>query len=323
MALRDSRSGYLALEDQGIFFFEMPDGNGELAMRKVGDVILPHGMLVRDEVLYVASLGPFPCEDLAGGCRVAADSFPRSDSSIIAFDIQADGTLGQGRAIIENLPSASTWHAVNGIAAGPDGYFYTAIGNLRGEASSTLDVEGPNQRLLGAVIRYRPEDPEIEIFAKGIRNIFDLEFDDQGGLWGADNDGATLRGFKAEEALFITRGADFGYPRFGTYDPQRVTPPVSALPETRGSAGLEWAPRIGMEPGLLIGSERKVEFLPLTRDDHGYYVTGADATHPTRVILEATNGFVTVIEAGPDGKLWVGTYGFRVDSELAVFRLAS
>jgi hypothetical protein len=323
MALRDSRSGYLALEDQGVFFFEMPGGTGELAMRKVADVILPHGMLVRDEVLYVVSLGPFPCEGLDGGCRVAADSFPRGDSSIIAFDIQPDGTLGQGRAIIKNLPSASTWHAVNGIAAGPDGYFYTAIGNLRGEASGPLEVEGPNQRLLGTVIRYRPNDPGIEVFAKGIRNIFDLEFDEEGGLWGADNDGATLRGFKAEEALYITQGADFGYPRVGTYDPERTSPPVSILPETRGSAGLEWAPRIGMEPGLLIGSERKVEYLPLTRDERGYYVTGQDATHPTRVVLEATNGFIALVEAGPDGKLWVGTYGFRVDSELAVFDLAS
>jgi hypothetical protein len=74
-----------------------------------------------------------------------------------------------------------------------------------------------------------------------------------------------------------------------------------------------------MEPGLLIGSERKVEYLPLSRDDRGYYVTGQDATHPTSVLLEARNGFVTVVEAGPDGKLWVATYGFRVDSELAVF----
>jgi hypothetical protein len=322
LALRDSRSGYLALEDEGIFFFELPEGTGELAMRKEAEAILPHGMLVNDNVLYVVSLGPFPCEGLAGGCRVEADSFPRPDSSIIAFDIQADGTLGQGRAIIENLPSASTWHAVNGIAAGPDGYFYTAIGNLRGEASSTLEVGGPNQRLLGAVIRYRPEDPEIEIFAKGIRNVFDLEFDDQGGLWGADNDGATFRGFKAEEALYITQGADFGYPRVGTHDPERTSPPVSILPETRGAAGLEWAPRIGMEPGLLIGSERKVEYLPLTRDERGYYVTGQDATHPTKPVLRATNGFVSVLEAGPEGRLWVGTYGFRLDSELAIFRLA-
>jgi hypothetical protein len=324
MALRDSRSGYLALEDAGIFFFELPDGDGELAMTKVADVILPHGMLVSDDVLYVTSLGPFPCEGLPGGCRVDADSFPRGDSTILAFEIEPDGTLGPGRPIVTDLPSASNWHAVNGIARGPDGYLYTAIGNLRGEETSAVEDEAPNRRLLGTIIRYRPEDPEVvEVFATGIRNIFDLEFDDQGRLWGADNDGATLRGFKVEEALRIEQGDDFGYPRVGTYDPERVTPPVSALPESTGSAGLEWAPRIGMEPGLLIGSERKVEYLPLTQDERGFYVTGRDASHPTDVLVEARNGFVSVVEADLDGRLWVGTYGFRLDSELAIFRLAS
>jgi hypothetical protein len=322
MALRDSRSGYLALEDAGIFSFELPDGSGELEMTKVADAILPHGMLVEDDVLYVTSLGPFPCQDLAGGCHVDDDSFPRVDSTIVAFDIEPDGTLGQGRAIVTDLPSASDWHAVNGIAVGQDGYLYTAIGNLRGEEMPGTEADAPS-RLLGTIIRYRPEDPEVEIFATGIRNIFDLEFDDEGGLWGADNDGATLRGFKMEEALHITQGDDFGYPRVGTYDPERTTPPISALPETVGSAGLEWAPRIGMEPGLLIGSDRQLEYLPLTRDERGYYVTGRDATHPTEVLLEARNGFLNVVEASADGMLWVGTYGFRLDSELAIFRLAS
>jgi hypothetical protein len=320
MALRDPRSGYLALENQGIFFFERPDGSGPLETTKVADVFLPHGLLVSDDVLYVTSTGPFPCESLEGGCHGTPSSFPRADGSIIGFNIAPDGSLGQGRVILEDLPSLGTLHATNGIAEGSDGYFYTPIGNLAGE------TDLPDQHLLGTVIRYRPGDPEPEVFATGIRNIYDLAIDDEGGLWGIDNDGPSLRGYKLEEVLHITKGADFGYPDEGTYGEhtRRTTPPVFTLPRTQGSAGIEWASRIGLPPGLLIGSERKLEYLPLINDERGYFFhSDGDVFHATQQLLEAANGFLSVVEAGSDGRLWVGTYGYRLESELAIFRLAT
>ena len=69
---------------------------------------------------------------------------------------------------------------------------------------------------LGTVLRFHLDAENIEIYANGLRNIYDLEFDDAGPLWGVDNDGPTWRGFRAEEVVQIKEGANYGHPYEGT-----------------------------------------------------------------------------------------------------------
>ena len=111
----------------------------------------------------------------------------------------------------------------------------------------------PNFELLGTVLSLRPDGGDVRVVADGLRNVYDLAFDDAGRLYGVDNDGQTAGGWRREELLQIHQGDDFGYPSDGTFGPytRRTAPPLWVL-ETTGSAGIEWVQSGG--PKLVVGS---------------------------------------------------------------------
>lgn len=90
---------------------------------------------------------------------------------------------GQPRVLYDGLPCCyGGWHQANGIAFGPDGYGYVPLGALsdHGEA-------GPLNPLEATILRFDPDGGKIEPYAYGLRNTFDLAWDSQGRLFGADN----------------------------------------------------------------------------------------------------------------------------------------
>jgi hypothetical protein len=199
-----------------------------------------------------------------------------SRGRLVAFDIEDDGTLTDERVILDDLPVANTEHGVNGIVTGPDGLVYVAIGNLDQLPTDIAEtVDHPRKQLLGTVIRLSVGGDGVEVFARGLRNVFDLAFDDRGDLWGVDNDGETPNGWRAEEVLHIRQGRNYGYPFEGSFGQFKVRDDFAVWhAQGTGSAGILWADELGLGPGLLIGSCGWVDGLRLT-DMNGEWVVSS------------------------------------------------
>lgn len=95
---------------------------------------------------------------------------------------------------------------------------------------------------MGVVARFRPdpdtgEPGEIEVYATGLRNTYQISIGPDGVIWGADNDqhaGLTTRGNR-EELNAIIKGGFYGFPFRGTHEAppeENVTEPVAVLQGT-------------------------------------------------------------------------------------------
>jgi hypothetical protein len=276
--LRSARDGFVSLGPR-VVHFELPEEpGGELNLTTVADgFVYSRGLTIVGDVLIVGDLGPLPCPDpypVCKGHRVPGVSIIEGDRRIlegsrgrlVAFDIQDDGALTDERVILDDLPVANTEHGVNGIVTGPDGLVYVAIGNLDQLPTDIAEsVDHPRKQLLGTVIRLSADGDGVEVFARGLRNVFDLVFDDRGDLWGVDNDGETPNGWRAEEVLQIRQGRNYGYPFEGSFGQLKVRNDFAVWhAQGTGSAGILWADELGLGPGLLIGSCGWVDGLRLT-----------------------------------------------------------
>jgi glucose/arabinose dehydrogenase len=136
--------------------------------------------------------------------------------------------VNEGR-IIEKLPCCYTfYHAANGIAFGPDGYGYVGVGGRadHGEILGTneQDVLHPYE---AAILRFNDDGTEIEVYARGIRNPYDIAWDGNGDLWVTDN--APDYG-PPEELHKLVPGAEHGYPWYDCDACFKAPPDVEVLP---------------------------------------------------------------------------------------------
>ena len=326
LTFRGDDDGYIALGRGEILHFTL---GRELAFRSVVDGLSqPRGVAFHDGRLYVTDIS-IPCGRLGDLVRCSERDFPgtwpgpaqaqilrESRGRVLAYDVEADGGLTNERVIVDELPVATSDHAVNGIVAGPDGRLYMAIGNvdsLRSRPEVVREMRRPNIDLLGTIVRFRPDGSDLEVFARGIRNVYGIVFDDDGKLYGVDNDGPTKSGYRAEEVIRFERGENYGYPEEGTYGPfnVRTAGPLWTL-RTNGSSGIEWAPRVGLEPGLIVGSCFHLMYVRL-REDSGRPFWRNDEQE-----LDDPRGCLPVVTAAPDGRLVIATIN---PSRLYVYRL--
>ncbi len=142
-------------------------------------------------------------------------------------------------------------HGVGHIAFGPDGMLYVNSGS-RTDGDETGDdprysKEGED-RLTSCIWRLDPnaDKPEVEIYARGLRNAYGFCWDDKGAMYATDN-GPDAN--PPEELNHIEKGRHYGFPyRFSdwvkppyvyTPDPPPglvFTPPVANLgPDAGGS----------------------------------------------------------------------------------------
>ena len=231
-----------------------------------------------------------------------------SNGSVFAFAVLSDGALGKKRTILTGLPAANFQHGANGMEVGPDGMLYVSIGGLDAlyDKQEILDrIEGPDLELLGTIIRFDPDGSGVEIFAEGLRNVYGLTFDDQGLLFGVDNDGLTRSGWRWEEVLQIKQGANYGYPYEGTFGPHEIRDdsPIWII-DSLGSAGIQWAENLGLGPGLVVGSCNRIRYLAMADNTKGRFLeTREDST-----VLATIPGCVTIIETGPGQQMIVGIF---------------
>jgi hypothetical protein len=269
LAMADVRTGYAALGTGQVVRLDIPDDPAApIAATVVLDgLVNPRGAAIRDGILLVVELGPFPCDDPVGLCEgpVLDAGHPEAGeitileamrARVLAYPLQADGSLGPPTEALTDIPVVNAYHAVNGLTLGPDGHLYLAVGNvdrLWYMPDAALDTT-PHPEWLGTILRLGAPGTPPEVFASGLRNVYDITFDGAGRMWAVDNDGPTPNGFRFEEVLRIQQHHDYGYPVSGTFlGPRERDDGATWISDTVGTAGIGWAGDVGLDPGLLIG----------------------------------------------------------------------
>ena len=308
--LADGRLVRLSLQGDRIETDTLADG-----------LAFPRGLAVADDAIYVAELGELPCEEPIPRCKgehvgpteIEGERalLAASAGRVLAYPI-TDGDVGEPRVVVDGLSFVNSDHGLNDLDVGPDGMLYLAIGNLDRLAwdDVTDPPTGPETELLGTVLRIDPATGEHEAFASGLRNVYGIDFDEDGVLWGVDNDGRG-RGdsWRFEELERFDEGLDFGFPDDGTVGPytRRTGFATWILPSGAGSSGI-----LVSEGTVISGGCGSITRVRLEPD-------GGDADLRT----VEHRGCVTAIEPLPDGRLLLGTVlggeAFTVTSESALF----
>jgi glucose/arabinose dehydrogenase len=168
-----------------------------------------------------------------GTDRLYAASRAESNESAILWLIED----GRPRPLIEDLPCCyGGWHQANGIAFGPDGYGYVSVG-----ARSDHGERHPLHPLEASVLRFSPDGSDVQVFARGLRNTFDIAWDGSGRLFGADN--MPDHG-PPEEFNRIEPGGHHGFPYYdcaGCSQPPadlQIVPPLHELVAHSGPTGV-------------------------------------------------------------------------------------
>lgn len=321
----DAQTGYISLDMGGILRYQRPgpDGGDLQVSTVVDDLVHGRGIALRDGVLYVVELGPLPCVPEKALCE-GFDFPPGSPQEgelaildamrarVLAFDIAPDGSLSGRRTVISDLPVVSSLHAANGLEVGPDGWLYLAVGSVDRLWRQPERVEGhtPHPEWLGTVLRFDGTGAAPEVVASGIRNMYELTFDDTGRIWGVDNDGYTQGGWLWEEILQVKPGHHYGYPQDGTFGPATVRDdPAAWTSQTAGSAGIAWAGDVGMGSGLLIGDCGHITLL--TPDPTWQWERWEEGLIPRsqRSVYDGVGGCVTSIEPVGWREILATSYG--------------
>lgn len=156
---------------------------------------------------------------------------------------------GEPEAVVTDLPCCFQIinNQPNGLIFGPDGYLYLGIGALTDQAEpppgrmSNYVTPQDNE---AAILRIHPHTGEFTVYARGIRNPYDLTFGIDGQLYATDNG---LLGGPGDRLLAVEEGAHYGWPYYRergcdncpTIPPGlRVAPDLMALPNRTLPRGL-------------------------------------------------------------------------------------
>lgn len=125
---------------------------------------------------------------------------------IFSASIQADGTLGDEKKLVADLPDAGQ-HPNRTIAFGPDGWLYASLGSTCNEC----EERNPEN---ATMVRMKPDGTGREIVASGLRNTIGFDWDPRTkALYGWD-DGVDWLGddVQPEEFNRIEAGKKYGWP---------------------------------------------------------------------------------------------------------------
>jgi len=143
------------------------------------------------------------------------------------FEVRQDLLTGLGLPPEKN---PSRLHGANGLISGHDGWLYLALGDngcsVPLPEGDRLVVEG------GGILRCRRDGSDLHLFARGLRNIYDVALDQDLNVFVRDNenDGGDYM-IRVIHSFF---GADHGYPYLYRDHPHEALPPLADL--GRGSS---------------------------------------------------------------------------------------
>jgi len=161
------------------------DGHSDSKRPLLDHLNLPHGLDLLDDWLYVAE----------------GDGIGR-----VRIDLKTGELRGRYERVVNGLPSEGN-HWTRTVRFGPDGWMYVTVGS-----SCNVCIESDPRR--AAMLRFRPDGRDPQIFATGLRNS--VGFDWQPGtndLYATDN-GRDLLGddFPPCELNLVKLGGFYGWP---------------------------------------------------------------------------------------------------------------
>ncbi|PKR89919.1 YbhB/YbcL family Raf kinase inhibitor-like protein [Pleomorphomonas diazotrophica] len=201
IAVSDKGFIYVSRREEGdVLLLKDEDGDGKAdsAPVKVASRAQAHGLAVKDDRLYLATV-----------------------KEVFVAPIQPDGRLGPLDMIIGDLPDAGQ-HPNRVLAFGPDDMLYISVG-------STCNACNESNAENATILRATPDGKSRIIFASGLRNTIGFDWSPETGeLWGFDH-GIDFLGdeVQPEELNRIEAGKQYGWPHVhgeGGFNPQSTPP---------------------------------------------------------------------------------------------------
>jgi len=163
---------------------------------------------------------------------------------LLATDRNHDGRADSLRPFIQHLPVSGSIkiHSNDGMALGPDGRIYFGLG-----ATCNACVEKDPRS--ATVMSCAASGRDCRVFARGLRNAWDLAFRPADGtLWAGDNGPDPIGGARVDaqdEVDWVRRGRDYGFPFcWGDgrgFDCGKTEPPAVELEPHSAPAGVAFA----------------------------------------------------------------------------------
>lgn len=174
---------------------------------------------------------------------------------VVAFHDRDRHGVSDGRTAILRLvePEKVYDHAaLLGIVFAPDGWMYISRGNTGGSPWKLVGTDGSSVGGYGdggSVVRARPDGSDVQEFATGFWNPFDIKVDAAGRVLTVDND-PDSRG--PNRLLHLVEGGDYGYKSL--YGKSGIHPYQSWNAELPGT--LPYAAPLGEAPAGLFDASR-------------------------------------------------------------------
>jgi putative membrane-bound dehydrogenase-like protein len=252
-------------------------------------------------------------------------------------DTDGDGVADERKSLVHGFGVHINYagHDMHGLTFGPDGKVYWTIGD-KGTNVTANGVRWlyPHE---GALLRCNPDGSEFEVFARGLRNVQQIAFDDYGNIFGVDND-ADMKGEK-ERLIFIPEGSDHGWRAYFQYRGAKYNPwmaeriafpdgedrPASILPPLAlyhdGPSGFAYNPGTALNDFyrghffLTQFPSGKINAFQLEPDGASFKMTGDH-------LMAAGTPFVGC-NFGPDGALYVADWqgGYPLKEKGAVWKI--
>ena len=228
-------------------------------------------------------------------------------------DTSGTGHADESADIITGLVAAERiWHRNNGIAIGPDGRLYVAMG------SSSNAGELPENEWSGSILRASLDGEGLERFATGLRNPYDLAFGPGGDLFCTDNGpdfGAPRADDLPDELNHIVEGADYGHPTVWGEPPpgSTVRGPVAPFPAHSAVTGMTFF--TGPQAGAFEGDILVTTWGPSSsRSSYAHNVLRVELTPEAGTFRGTLTPFVTGlirptdVAVGPRGDLFISDH---------------
>lgn len=257
----------------------------------------PHGLAFFEGDLYISRAGQYT--------RAVGGKIQQQNTGAVTRcrDLDGDGNFDHFEDMLADLPGAQQpdgLHQNNGIAFDNEGNLFVTVGVLSDHGPTRHPYEG-------TILRLKRGDTEPVIFARGLRNPYDLAFGPGKSLFCTDNDDNT-RG-AGDELNLVVEGRHYGHP-YASLDSVEVTgtqPPL--LTSKSALEGLAYAPPGSLPAGyddcLYVASYGDGHVNRIRIDDHG------DDAVATMELLARVPGVVDLVVAADERAIYACSHEER------------